>query len=261
MNNETLNKDNDPRMKGKSFTYNNGLTEITKGIFTTCKKRDKCPPWQLSAEKIQHNTKKQEINYKNALLKVYDIPVMYFPKFFHPDPTVKRKSGLLIPSIKNSQNSTSYLSLPYFSALSQNKDMTFNPRFYSNDSFLLQTEFRQENKNSSHISDVSIFNEKNNDNKTHFFYKYEKFLTSSYFEDVNLNFKVEKTSNDTYLRKNEISSPLINSFNVLENNFGLDLYSDDLSISSAIKIYEDLDKNNNDRFEFILPKLDIVKKN
>ena len=185
---------------------------------------------------------------------------MYFPKFFHPDPTVKRKSGLLIPGIKNSQNSTSYLSLPYFSVLSQNKDMTFNPRFYSNDSFLLQTEFRQENKNSSHISDVSIFNEKNNDNKTHFFYKYEKFLTSSYFEDVNLNFKVEKTSNDTYLRKNEISSPLINSFNVLENSFGLDLYSDDLSISSAIKIFEDLDKNNNDRFEFILPKLDIVKK-
>ena len=74
-------------------------TEITKGVFPTCKKRKGCPPWQLSAEKIQHNKKKQTIYYKNALLKVYDIPVMYFPRFFHPDPTVDRKSGFLIPTI------------------------------------------------------------------------------------------------------------------------------------------------------------------
>ena len=45
------------------------------------------------SKKIQHNKSKQIINYENALLKVYDVPVMYFPKFFHPDPTVKRKSG------------------------------------------------------------------------------------------------------------------------------------------------------------------------
>ena len=259
LNNKYFDKDNEPRMKGKKLTYNNGLTEITKGIFTTCKKRDKCPPWQLAAERIQHDAEKKEINYKNALLKVYDIPVMYFPKFFHPDPTVKRKSGLLIPTIKNSPNSTNYLSLPYFSVISQNKDMTFNPRFYSNNSFLLQTEYRQENKNSSHVSDFSIFNEKNNDNKTHFFYKYEKYLTSSYFDDVNLNLKVEKTSNDTYLRKNKILSPIIRSENILENNLGLNLYSENLSISSMFKVYEDLNKNNNDRYEFILPKLDIIK--
>ena len=160
LDNKSFNKDNEPRIKGKSLTYKNGFTEISKGIFTTCKKRDKCPPWQLSAEKIQHDSEKKEINYKNALLKIYDIPVMYFPKFFHPDPTVKRKSGLLIPTIKNSPNSTSYLSLPYFSVISQNKDMTFSPRFYSNDGFLLQTEYRQENKNSSHIGDVGVYNEK-----------------------------------------------------------------------------------------------------
>ena len=104
--------------------------------------------------------KKKTINYKNALLKVYDVPVMYFPKFFHPDPTVKRKSGFLIPSIKNSANSTKLFSIPYFSVISQNKDFTFTPRLYSNDNFLLQTEYRQENKNSSHISDLSFLTRK-----------------------------------------------------------------------------------------------------
>ena len=160
LDNKSFDQNNEPRIKGKSIIiYDNGLTEVTKGIFTTCKKTDKCPPWQLSAEKIQHDPKKEIINYKNALLKVYDIPVMYFPKFFHPDPSVKRKSGFLIPTIKNSTDSTNYFSIPYFSVISQNKDLTFTPRLYSNGDFLFQTEYRQENKNSSHISDFSIFNE------------------------------------------------------------------------------------------------------
>ena len=56
-------------------------------------KRDGCPPWTLKADKIIHDKKKKTINYLNAWLEVYDKPVLYFPKFFHPDPTVKRQSG------------------------------------------------------------------------------------------------------------------------------------------------------------------------
>ena len=39
---------------------------------------------------------------KMLFLKIYDFPVLYFPKFFHPDPTVKRQSGFLPPSFNNS---------------------------------------------------------------------------------------------------------------------------------------------------------------
>ena len=260
LNNKSFDKENDPRIKGKSIIYNNGYTEVKKGVFTTCKKSDKCPPWQLSAEKIEHNPKKEIINYKNALLKVYDIPVMYFPKFFHPDPTVKRKSGFLIPTIKNSANTTNYFSIPYFSVLSQNKDLTFTPRLYSNTDFLLQTEYRQENKESSHITDFSLFNQKG-DSKSHFFYKYSKFIEFANFDEGNINLKIEKTSNDTYLRKSKLSSPLFKSLNVLENTFGINLSSDKFSLDTEFKVYEDLDKEeSSDRYEFILPKFDITKK-
>ncbi len=260
LNNKSFNQDNEPRIKGRNITYENGLTEITKGVFTTCKKTDKCPPWQLSAEKIKHDANNKTINYKNAFLKVYDVPVMYFPKFFHPDPTVKRKSGFLIPTLKNSPNSNSYLSIPYFSVISQNKDMTFNPRIYSNNKLLLQTEYRQENKNSSHIADVSIFNENDENSKTHLFYKYNKLINFANFDDGSLDLKIERSSNDTYLRKNKLSSPLIKSLNVLENTLGINLFSETLSINSEIKVYENLDKENNDRYEFVLPKVDIEKK-
>ena len=260
LDNKSFNKDNEPRIKGKSIIYNNGITEISKGIFTTFKKTDKCPPLHLSAEKITHNPKKEIIYYKNSLLKVYDIPVMYFPKFFHPDPTVKRKSGFLIHSLKNSANSTNYLSIPYFTVLSQNKDFTFTPRIYSNNSLLLQTEYRQENKNSSHISDFSFFEDKEKDSKSHFFYSYKKLVNFANFDDGDINLKIERSSNDTYLRKNKISSSLLNSLNVLENTFGINLFSEKLSLTSEFKVYENLDKENNDRYEFILPKLDVTKK-
>ena len=102
LDNKSFNKENEPRIKGRSIEYNKDESKITKGVFTTCKKTDKCPPWQLEAEEVNHNSKKKVINYKNAFLKIYDVPVMYFPKFFHPDPSVKRKSGFLIPTIKNS---------------------------------------------------------------------------------------------------------------------------------------------------------------
>ena len=80
--NSSFNKDNEPRLKAVSITKDENITELTKGIFTTCKKREGCPPWEIAAEKIRHNKKKKIIDYENAFLKVYDVPIMYFPKFF-----------------------------------------------------------------------------------------------------------------------------------------------------------------------------------
>ncbi len=260
LDNKSFNKDNEPRLKGRSVVNNENSTTITKGVFTTCKKNDVCPPWQLSAEEIKNNKKKQVVNYKNAWLKVYDVPVMYFPKFFHPDPTIKRQSGFLIPTFKNSTNSDNYLNVPYFFAISMNKDMTFTPRFYTDDKVLLQTEFRQVNKNSSHISDVSLFKEIDANSKSHFFYKYNKDMSFSYFENSNLNLNIEKTSNDTYLKSSKLLSPIINRYDVLENSLNLELYSDDTSINANLIVYEDLNKtSNSDKYEFILPSFDLIK--
>ena len=260
LNNKSFNKDNEPRLKGKSVTYENYTTEISKGVFTTCKKTDNCPPWQLSAEKIQHDKRKQIINYKNAWLKVYDVPVMYFPKFFHPDPTVTRRSGFLMPTLNSSSNSKSFVSLPYFYALSSNKDMTFTPRLYVEDKLLLQTEYRQANKNSNHFSDFSFYNEKDKNSKSHFFYKYDKSMNLSYFQNSNLVLNIEKTSNDTYLKASKLESPLIEDYDILENSIGLSLNSENMSIDTDFIVYEDLgQKNNSDKYEFVLPRLSLNK--
>ena len=146
------------RAKGKSFIYEDGNFSLNKGIYTNCKKREGCPPWSISAKKVKHDKKNKLILYDQATFKLYDVPIVYFPKFFHPDPTVKRQSGFLAPSIL-SQNSADYLKTPYFFAISEDSDFTFSPRFYSDQKNIYQGEFRKVKKNSKHIFDASIKNE------------------------------------------------------------------------------------------------------
>ena len=91
------NDEQDPRIYGASSSGDENKTIINKGIFTSCKIKDNCPPWSIHSKKITHDKIKKDIIYDNAVLKIYDIPILYFPKFFHPDPTVKRRSGFLQP--------------------------------------------------------------------------------------------------------------------------------------------------------------------
>ena len=260
LNNKSFEKNNQPRLKANSMVNNEVSTEITKGIFTTCKKRDGCPPWKISAEKIIHDKKKKTLNYENAFLSIYDTPIIYFPKFYHPDPTVKRTSGFLVPSIKNSSDDNkNYLNLPYFLVLAENRDMTLSPRIFSEEKLMLQTEFRQAGLKSNHISDFSFFKQKNINDGNHFFYNYDKKFNMGNFFDNLINFKIQTTSKDTYLKANKIKSKLISDDNVLENSLDVSLYSSDLTINIESVIYEDLNKKGNDRYDYILPKIDLVK--
>ena len=81
------------------------------------------------------------------MLKVYDIPILYFPKFFHPDPTVERQSGLLKPVLNKSNIlGTSYI-LPYYHVISNDSDITTTPVFFENSTMMIQNEYRKVGEN------------------------------------------------------------------------------------------------------------------
>ena len=174
LNEKNFDKDNQPRLKGNSIEYNKDKTIISKGVFTTCKKRDGCPPWKLTANTVSHDKKKQVVNYDHAVLSVYDVPVLYFPKFFHPDPTVERRSGFLQPQFNNSETLGSSLYIPYFKTLGPDKDLTIKPTFFEKftkfkkEKYILQSEFRKQNQNSSLIADFAFLRDYTSlaDNKT-----------------------------------------------------------------------------------------------
>ena len=149
---------NDPRLKGVSAESKNNVTTIKKGVFTSCYDDTDCPPWVVTASQIKHDKNKKQLIYDNALLKIYNVPVLYFPKFFHPDPTVDRQSGFLVPNLNNSNILGSSINIPYFHVISENKDYTIAPTFFSKNTLMLQNEFRQENKESSFIADFGFVN-------------------------------------------------------------------------------------------------------
>ena len=245
------NSENEPRLKGRSLVNDEKNTIVKKGTFTFCKKREKCPPWEMRAEEIKHDKKKKIIYYKNASLKIYDKKIFYFPKFFHPDPTVKRQTGFLIPRLQENSTTGLSLKLPYFIALAENKDITFSPRFFNDDKFLLQSEFRQENKNSNHITDFSQFISNDKSSKGHLFYNFKKNFNSKNFDEIDLNIKFEQVTDDTYLKAYKVESPIINSASNLFNSISLNLYNENQKINTNLDIYEDLTKTNNDRYEYV----------
>ena len=68
----------------------------------------------MKAKKITHDRIKKNIIYDKSTVYVYDVPVFYFPKFFHPDPSVERRSGFLQPRLNNNNVLGTSFNLPYF---------------------------------------------------------------------------------------------------------------------------------------------------
>ncbi len=243
--------ENEPRLKGRSLISNNKNTEVKKGTFTFCKKREKCPPWEMAAEEIKHDKQKKTIYYKNASLKIYDKKVFYFPKFFHPDPTVSRQSGFLVPKLQDNSTTGLSFNLPYFIAIADNKDITLSPRFFAEDKFLIQSELRQKNKGSNHIVDFSQYNSSGENGKNHLFYNFNKSYNTNNFDEIELSLKLEQVSDETYLKAYKIESPIVNNTSNLTNSLGFDLYNEDTSISTNLDIYEDLSKLDSDKYEYV----------
>ena len=217
----------------------------------------------MSADEIVHDKLKKTINYKHAVLKIYDRPIFYFPKFFHPDPTVKRQTGFLMPSIVNSNNFGAHVAIPYFKVLSDNKDFTFKPRLYSDNSALLNTEYRVVTRNSKHIMDTSIKNKmagKNSDNtKTHFFSNSKIDLNNSFFEESDIEINLEQVSNNNYLKAYKIKSSIITNTTVLNSFINLNGFNDDLLFQGNIESFEDTSKEDSDKYQYIFPNIKIDK--
>ena len=255
--------DNDPRIMGVSASGDKDETKINKGVFTSCKENENCTPWTIQAKEIIHDKNKKEIIYNNALLKIYDVPILYFPKFFHPDPTVNRRSGFLKPQINNSNILGNSYSIPYYSVLSENKDFTFTPFIFENNLQMFQNEFRQINKYSKLVTNFGFVNnykstiENKKNSILNLFADYELDLNLDKFTFSNLAVSIEKVTKDTFIKifdthlQNSILKP--NDYDNLKSEIKISLNSDKSFFTSGLISYENLQEKNSDRYEYILP--------
>jgi len=259
-----LTKESDPRFVANDIFVSKNITNLSKGVFTVCKlKEDKCPPWSIKAKKITHDKLKKTIYYKNATLKIYDIPIFYFPRFFHPDPTVKRQSGFLPPVFSLSSSLGAGSTTPYYWAISKNKDLTFTPKFYTNENILFLNEYRQAFRNGFLTLDTSYqegykntTSKKTEGSRNHLFSKLNLNFSDDDSYNSSLNVKVQRTSNDTYFRVHDINTSLVNSENTnLENEIIYSFSKSDMYIDIKANVFEDLTVKDSARYEYILPNI------
>ena len=255
----------DPRFVANDILIQNNKTTLSKGVFTVCQKKDDdCPPWSIKAKKITHDQVKKNIYYDHAILKVYDIPVFYFPKFFHPDPTVKRQSGFLAPFFTNSTAVGSGFALPYYWAINNDRDLTFTPKIYAEENILLLNEYRQAFKNGFLTLDTS-FTEgyKNNSNKknvgssNHIFANLDLNLNQNKSYESDLSIKIQRTSNNTYFRNHKINTTLVDSEDTnLKNEIKYSFSNDDSYLDISTLVYQNLrNKKKSDQYEYVLPNI------
>ncbi|MBD1168237.1 organic solvent tolerance protein [Pelagibacterales bacterium SAG-MED06] len=267
----------DPRIYGSSSLSDQNKTVVNNGIFTSCKINDNCPPWSIKAEKITHDKIKKDMIYKNAILKVYDVPILYFPKFFHPDPSVKRRSGFLQPQFNNSETLGSSLYIPYFKTLGPDKDLTIKPTFFEKltkfekEKYILQSEFRKKGKNSSLIADFAFLRDykslTGSKNKTkninHLFLNYSNDLKNPNYVESKFEAQIEKVTNDTYLKvfqNNLFDTPVMpGNQSTMNSNIKLYLEKEDQNLTTGVEVYENLGIKHSDRYQYTLPYYDFSK--
>ena len=264
-----IDKRNKPRVFANTLKMNKKNSEFNKSIFTLCayRENDKCPPWSIQATKMLHDSEKKTIYYDNAVVKIFDLPIFYLPRLSHPDPSVDRRSGFLVPTISDSKNLGFGVSIPYFFSIGKDKNFTLTSKFYANEHPLFTGEYHQAFKSSSFIADFGFTEGYNDTNatktegaKSHIFSKFVKNFKGKNQSENTLSLNLQSVSNDKYLKLYKLKSNLVDyNQDTLESSIDFTHEDEDLFLGLNASVFETLKDSYNDKYEFIAPEITLDK--
>ncbi len=110
---------------------NPNVDELSRAIYTPCEvcAEDPNPTWSVQAEKVTRDKAKGLVIYRNAVIRVKGVPLIYLPAFWHPSPDAAAKSGLLTPRIGLTDRRGFSYEQPYLQVLSPSSDIVVSPQF------------------------------------------------------------------------------------------------------------------------------------
>jgi LPS-assembly protein len=136
------------------------INELSRVVYSTCnlcaKDPTRPPLWQIRALSAVQDLEHKKIEYQDAVLEMYGFPVGYMPYFWHVDPSVKRGSGLLIPSLGASSHLGAFFAQPYYWVIDDQSDATFTPMITTRDGPQLNVEYRRRFNSGSLLLDGSV---------------------------------------------------------------------------------------------------------
>ena len=203
--------------------------EMSKAVYSPCElcKEDpsRAPLWQLKAVRVIHNRDEHEIEYHHAFLEIYGVPVAYTPYFRHADPLTPRKSGFLAPELGSSSELGTMVRIPYFWAISQERELTFAPIVTSKGEFVATGEYRALTALGGYQGEASLtYTDKRTNKNVRLKEKeYRGHIDALGRFDIDetwrWGFDLERSTDDTYLSRYDFSSEDVLTSNLFIEGF------------------------------------------
>lgn len=135
-------------MAATAVRRSENVNELNYALFTPCpicdaEGKPKEPSIAIQAQKVVQDEELRAILYQNAVFRVGGVPVFYLPFFAHPDPTVERASGFLVPIPSYDEGRGISLEVPYLRVISPSEDWLISPQFNSDIAPLLNLQWRR----------------------------------------------------------------------------------------------------------------------
>jgi LPS-assembly protein len=200
---------------------NGNFTQLVRAVYSPCDlcKRDPTAPpvWQLKASEIDHDKALKLIEFYNATMEIDGWPVFYTPYVSAPDPTVKRASGFLMPSVGSSSTLGAHVTIPYYWVLGPDKDLTLVPRFTTEAGQVLGAQYRERFGNGEIDASGSINNNSNvgSGTATNTGSEVRGNINAHGIFDLDptyrSGFDIERVSDQTYLLRFGFGNPFLNT--------------------------------------------------
>lgn len=111
--------------------------EAEHAIYSSCPQDEES--WRIAASHAIVDQEAGELISTHSRLELWQVPVFYTPWWSQP---LRRKSGLLIPSVNTGKRRGTELSIPYYIAPDENWDATLTPHWMSVRGMMGEAELR-----------------------------------------------------------------------------------------------------------------------
>ncbi|WP_101066163.1 LPS-assembly protein LptD [Roseovarius salinarum] len=218
------------RMERRGGRY----VQLDKTAVTSCRicEDGDAPLWQIRADRVIHDREARQLYFEGARFMVRDTPVFYLPRLRLPDPTVKRATGFLIPSLYTSSLLGTGVKVPYFIRMGDHRDLTLTP-FVTGKTRTMEFRYRQAFRNGDlswrgAVSDDDI----GSDSRRGYSFLQGDFALDRGYQ---LSFDIEATSDDVYMLEYGYSEK-----DRLDSRIAVDRAERDEYVLGALTHYESL---------------------
>jgi LPS-assembly protein len=223
-------------------TYTLYSANYTPCIDTPCS----FPLWDLTAERVTYDSTKETLTYRNVVLRMKGIPILFSPYLKHASFWIKRQTGFLAPIVKSNNDTGFFMGIPYYIVISRDKDFKITPFINSKNRGFVSGEYRQSFQNGDFVTSSSVLT-KSKFNRSHESEKKTRWHVDSAFTSHNLDNKrisirINRASDVTYKLKYPVDgsqrafSMLKRKYN--ESKLSFEFFEDDRFIKTDSYLFQ-----------------------